>query len=347
MGAVTQDCEWGEAIHYFLYDWCGSDLALVDGLASYLYGNWKERLYDETVTDCLDQWLKADPVVQKYRRSLTDLDGPSVKYIRLLCSGGKLPCHAPGIEHETDQALRALYFGGFVTANLIPGFYQFRNLTVKLLAFQTHVGASITSASLVRKSSNTRVNAIIQDTELSLRHLLARCFASIGFEKTRQMLERTKTNEQPMTGETRKSLLIWAEQTGSEDLRQQLTRYLAGYTQEFYRSHNLWTRVCGLYTEGARGDGGSILEPPLEKIVDYLTFNELSALVLGLCPTVFPDWEKEIRGRQPPAKSWPAYLARVERLRNQSAHLRNVTFQDMEDLLTTAEQMRRDMLQYV
>ena len=124
VGAVAQDCEWGEAIHYFLYDWCGSDLALVDGLASYLYGNWKERLYDETVTDCLDQWLKADPVVQKYRRSLTDLDGPSVKYIRLLCSGGKLPCHAPGIEHETDQALRALLFWWVAWANLIPGFYQ-------------------------------------------------------------------------------------------------------------------------------------------------------------------------------------------------------------------------------
>jgi len=34
-------------------------------------------------------------------------------------------------------------------------------------------------------------------------------------------------------------------------------------------------------------------------------------------------------------------------LRNQAAHLRNVTFQDMEDLLATVNEMGRDMLDYV
>jgi len=342
-----RECEWGEAIHYFLHDWCGSDLALVDGLAAYLYGNWKEHLYDESVCDCLDRWLAADSIVQKYRQSLNALQEPSLKYIRLLCSGGKVPCHAPGIEHETDGALRDLYFRGFITANLIPGFYQFRNLTVNLLAMQTHAGTGITSASLLRKSSNMRVNAIIQDIEVSLRYLIARCFATIGIQETKRRLEATKTDEQPMTSEARKWLLEWARQTGSEDLQRDLTRHLTAYTREFYRTRNLWTRVCDLHLKEVGGDGGSIQEPPLEKIADYLTFNELSALVLGLCPNTFPKWKTEIRGRQSPAKRWPAHLARVERLRNQSAHLRNVTFQDMEDLLKTAEEMRRDMLEYV
>jgi hypothetical protein len=212
---------------------------------------------------------------------------------------------------------------------------------------QSHGGAGITSASLLRKSSSARINAIIQDIELSLRHLMARCFGTIGFEEAKRRLEGTKTDEHPMTAEMRKSLLDWAQQTGGEDLQQELTRYLTDYTKEFYKTRNLWARVCALYGEATDGNGGSIAEPPLEKIIEYVTFGELSTLVLSLCPDVFPNWKREVGGRQSPTRSWPAHLARLRRLRNQSAHLRNVTFQDMEDLLTTVKEMRRDMLGYV
>ena len=150
-----------------------------------------------------------------------------------------------------------------------------------------------------------------------------------------------------MAPELRKSLLKWAEQTGGEDLQQKVTKHLTEYTSYFDRTHSLWARVCGHHSSEIRGDRGAAQEPTVEKIVQYLTFNELSNLIQSLCPKIFLDWSKEILGRQPPAKRWPAHLARLGRLRNQSAHLRNVTFQDMEDLLTTIREMRWDMREYL
>jgi hypothetical protein len=312
-----------------------------------LYGEWRDRLYDESVAECLDRWLSADPDVDEYRNTLKKMDGANRDYIALLCSGGKVPCHASAIEHETDGALRGLFFSGFVSPNLIPGFYQFRNLTVKLLAMREHVGAEITSASLLRRSSNARINVLLQDIELSLRHLLSCCFRQMGFNPVKQRLEATKTDELPMATELRKLLSDWAEQTGGEDLKQKLTKYLTEYTKDFHRTHTLWARVCGLHSLEIGSNGDATHEPTEGRIVEYLTFNELSKLIRSLCPKVFPNWGKETPGRQPPAKSWSAHLARLSRLRNQSAHLRNVTFQDMEDLLTTIRELRRDMKDYV
>jgi hypothetical protein len=342
-----QGCEWGEAILYFLHDWCGSDLTLVEGISTYLYGEWRDRLYDESVAECLDRWLIADPVVDERRSTLRRMGETARDYVHLLCSGGKVPCHASVIDHETDSVLRGLFFYGFVTPNLIPGFYQFRNLTVKLLAMREHVGTEITSVSLLRRSSNTRITVLLQDAELSLRHLLTRCFRQMGFDAVKQKLDTTKTDESPMTPELRKSLLKWAEQIGSEDLHQKLTKHLMEYTKDFDRTHSLWATICGHHSSEIGGNHGAAQEPTVERIVEYLTFNELSNLIQSLCPKIFPNWSKEIPGRQPPAKSWSAHLARLSRLRNQSAHLRNVTFQDMEDLLTTTREMRRDMKDYV
>ena len=45
-------------------------------------------------------------------------------------------------------------------------------------------------------------------------------------------------------------------------------------------------------------------------------------------------------------EEWQEALAKVARLRNQVAHLRNVRFQDMEDLARTLDRMRRDVIDY-
>ena len=150
-----------------------------------------------------------------------------------------------------------------------------------------------------------------------------------------------------MAPELRKSLLKWAEQTGGEDLQQKMAKQLTEYTSYFDRTHSLWARVCGHHSSETGSNPGSAQEPTLEWIVQYLTFNELCKLIQSLCPKIFPNWSTEKHGRQPPAKSWPAHLARLGRLRNESAHLRNVTFQDMEDLLKTTREMRRDMREYL
>jgi len=342
--ALKQGCEWGESILYFLHDWFGSDLTLVHGISKYLYGDWRDRLYDESVGECLDRWLRDDAGVGKYRIALKRMEGKAQDYVRLLCSGGKVPCHSSAIEHETDGVLRGLFFSGIVTPNLIPGFYQFRNLTVKLLAMREYVGTDIVPATLLRRSSSARINVLLQDAELSLRHLLASCFRQMEFDAVKQKLEITKTDELPMTPELRKSLSDWSQQIGSAEVQQSLTKHLTDYTNEFYRARNLWNRVCSLHASSELDTAeGAAQTPPLVKITEYLTFSELSNLILGLCPEIFPNWGKETFGKQPPSKTWPTYLARLRRLRNLSAHLRNVTFQDMEDLLTTTREMRRDM----
>ena len=58
--AGRHECQWGEAMLYFALDWCGNDLSLADGLAEQFYGNWRERVYDESVAECLANWLAED-----------------------------------------------------------------------------------------------------------------------------------------------------------------------------------------------------------------------------------------------------------------------------------------------
>jgi hypothetical protein len=77
-----------------------------------------------------------------------------------------------------------------------------------------------------------------------------------------------------------------------------------------------------------------------------MTFGELTNLLLSLDSFVFPRWTDKEIGKEPPAKRWPGYMALFRRLRNQSAHLRNVAFQDIEDLLITVREIRRDIEKY-
>ena len=169
----------------------------------------------------------------------------------------------------------------------------------------------------------------------------------MGFDAVKQRLEATKTDELPMTPELRKSLSDWAQQTGGEELQRSLTKHLTDYTKEFHQTRNLWIRVRDMHSSELGVTGEIVQEPSMAKIAEYLTFSELSNLIQSLCPEIFPNWRKDTPGRQPPSKTWPTHLARLRRLRNQAAHLRNVTFQDMEDLLTTTREMRRDMKDYI
>ena len=52
---------------YFILDWCGNDLGLVEELVEYFYGDWTQHIYDESVAECLGNWLNESPVVRGYR----------------------------------------------------------------------------------------------------------------------------------------------------------------------------------------------------------------------------------------------------------------------------------------
>ena len=84
---------------------------------------------------------------------------------------------------------------------------------------------------------------------------------------------------------------------------------------------------------------------PHIKGLDYLTLDQLGRLVLVLIDQVFPRFPDEVAAKRV-KEGWQEALAKVARLRNQVAHLRNVRFQDMEDLARTLERMRPDVIDY-
>jgi len=88
---------------------------------------------------------------------------------------------------------------------------------------------------------------------------------------------------------------------------------------------------------------GSADEPSVVEAVDYLTFKELADLVQSLQDKIFAvkGWEKV--GEEAPRQRWPSNFSRIRRLRNAAAHLRNPSFQDVEDLLRDLRSLREDL----
>ena len=342
-----QDSEWGEAILYTILDWCGSDLSLAESLGAHFYGNWRNNIYDDTVAESIEHWLKTDQLVDEYRQNFLCLDEPSKSLVKLLNMGGKIQSHSPYCNQEPNESIRRMFLSGIVSPNLLPGFYQYRNLTVRLLALQSESESpSVDSLDLLRKYSNGRIGNILQDVELSLRLLALRCFTRMGSDAVREKLETTRTDEQAIPTDFRKSLLEWAKVNGGPDQQESLGRYITQYQKEFNAGHNLWSRIRELYATDMQIELADNVEPPFAKTVSFMTFSELSNLILSLGSTAFPRWDGTDFSREPPGRRWPAYLALLGRLRNQTAHLRNVAFQDMEDLFTIVREMRKDIDRY-
>jgi hypothetical protein len=343
-----QEAEWGEAILHTFLDWCGTDLALAESLGAYFYGDWRGRIiYDDLVADCIGRWLETDPLVEEYRQTFRRLEEKTNVYISLLNSGGKILSHSPYCDQEPDECIRDLFMSGVISANLLQGFYQYRNLTVRLLALQSEPDAPpVDALDMLRRYSNGRIAAVLQDAELSLRLLALRCFSRMGYDAVRDKLQNTRTDEQAVPTDLRKSLLEWAKTTGGQPRQQELGQYLSQYQRKFEAERHLWARIRGLYAKDLGVELGPRTEPPVAKAVSYLTFGELTNLILSLDAVAFPRWTGTEIGKDPPGKRWPGYVALLRRLRNQSAHLRNVAFQDIEDLMVTVREMRKDIEKY-
>ena len=131
--AERHECKWGEALLYFVLDWCGSDLVLVERLAERFFGDWSNDLYDDTVADCLEQWLETDPRVAAYRQRVHGLPVDCARHRQLLSCGGKLLRHGPEFPHETDGGLRKMFLGGLLSVNLLPGYYTARHLLARFV----------------------------------------------------------------------------------------------------------------------------------------------------------------------------------------------------------------------
>jgi hypothetical protein len=184
--AIANDrgCRWGDAMLYLMLDLCGTDMALVRSATEYLPGDWSDRLYEESVWDRVQEWLHDDATVDAYRTRLSALPKSCETTLALIRFGGKPQCLRAELIEEVDDGLRRLCLDGFVIPNLLPGFYQLRNLVVRFL-----LDESIQPELLFRRAANERAGALLQDTETMLRQVLSAVFRRIGLDAAREELE--------------------------------------------------------------------------------------------------------------------------------------------------------------
>jgi hypothetical protein len=339
--------QWGEAMLYFVLDWCGNDLALVEELVEHFYGDWTQRIYDESVVECLRNWLAESPAVGAYRNRLAALPEPCKKHLRLLCAGGKLILHRPEIHLETSEDIRRLALSGFLCTNLLPGYYQFRNLLARYVV-EEQSGTAPAPIELLRRSANGRVNALLQDIEVALRAMLRNVFRQMQPSEVYALLKGTKTDTKFCEPELQRILMEWADQLpviAPFVAKSSLIQLLKEERVKFETSNNLWTKICKAFAAGLSADVK--VEPTPEQTVAYLTFAELSSILQTLSDSVFLNKSRLNRIIDPPKKRWSDYLTKVRRLRNDAAHLRNIGFQDIEDLLEILNAMRRDQLDFL
>ena len=336
--AAAKGCRWGEAILFLLLDLCGNDLSLVARAAEYLYGDWSDRLYDATIWDRVSQWLARDTMVDWYRQRLTRLPEPSRKCLRLIRLGGKPPCPRLELLEEIDARRRLLCLQGFLIPNLLPGFYQLRNLTVRFLLYEP-----FRPDALIRRATNERVSQLLQDVEMTLRSVLFSVFSALGENPVQTLLSGKQGDATFITPELNRVLLEWAGTEGSAELKESLNRVLVAHRTAFKESNSVWWRVSKMMDEEPV-DAEAI--PRHLRCIEYLTFAELGDLVITLLDQAFPVAAGDGARKASLKSRWQEGLSKVRRLRNQVAHLRNVGFQDMEDLVGTVESMRKDLIEF-
>ncbi|AEB08773.1 hypothetical protein [Desulfobacca acetoxidans] len=339
--ASANSCTWGEAILFLMLDFCGNDLSLVKGATEYFYGNWGERLYDQSVWDRLSEWLEQDATVEAYRQRLQNLPDKCQQYLKLFRLGGKPISSRMEFYEEVDDALRTFCLQGFLVHNFIPGFYQLRNLTVRMLI---HEG--LQPEIIFRRATNERVAQLLQDVESMLRSVLLSVFHTLGEERVRGYLVKRQSEQEFIPSDLNRELLQWAREQGVPDLRESLSELINRHRLSFKEKNSLWSRIEHLIRQEGLIDTDDQSSTYL-RYVDYLTFGELGAAILDNVGEVFPGLTTQPDSKkQDLIARWREYISRVRRLRNQVAHLRNVSFQDVEDLVNVVGYMRKDLIAY-
>jgi hypothetical protein len=334
--ADDRGCRWGDAVLYLMLDLCGNDLALVMSATEYLPGDWSDRLYEESVWDSVQEWLDDDATVDAYRARIGALPKSCEARLALIRFGGKPHCLRTELIEEVDDGLRRLCLDGFVIPNLLPGFYQLRNLVVRFL-----LDESVQPEQLFRRAANERAGALLQDTETMLRQVLAAVFGRIGPDAAREKLQAMQQPGEVIDKELNRALLSWAKEKFLPDAVKELNDLLMKHRQEFKTKNSVWeTANAMMRIEKIANDGLQHIQG-----LNYLTLDQLGQLVLVLIDQVFPNFPDGAAAKRV-KEGWQEALAKVARLRNQVAHLRNVRFQDMEDLARTLDRMRRDVIDY-
>lgn len=263
------------------------------------------------------------------------------RYLALAHLGGKPPYHRAEIHEEVDAAPRTLCLQGFLAANLLPGFYQLRNLTARWLVHEMLDGPAPRPEVLFRRATNDRAAQLLQDVEIMLRGVLRSAFQALPEADVRVRLETKQGDAELLPATLNRALLDWAGKSGVPNLREGLSALLVEHRKEFKVANSVWNRVRRLMRDdGVDVEGAAAIRL---RAVDYLTFSELGDLLLELLAEAFPRAAADPKTMPPLKERWREQLAKIRRLRNRVAHLRNVDFQDMEDLVGMVATMRADV----
>jgi hypothetical protein len=336
--AERNNCRWGEAILYLLFDFCGNDLKLVNNATQYFYGNWSEKLYDLSVWDTMNKWLKEDETIDMYRKSLNSLPTDFDPYISLLRFGGKPICARENISEETDDLIRFLCINGFLIPNLLPGYYQTRNLVIKYL-----LDESTNPEILFRRATNERIGQLLQDIENMIRQITIYAARIIGYDGIRKILESSQLPNELLPNELFKLLMGWSKENTSEEGSKKFTELFTAQRNMFREKNTVWHSVSALMRKDNISSEKDNADAHIQ-CIEYLTFNELGLLLTKLLSIVFPNAKESTPNKL--KTSWTEGISRIRRIRNQVAHHRNVSFQDTEDLLITINSMRQDIFKF-
>jgi len=179
--------------------------------------------------------------------------------------------------------------------------------------------------------------------------MLQTVFRKMSANEVKTLLKSVKTEKKLYEPELQTALFGWTKQipaSASFNAQESLGRLLKAERFKFEVSANLWTKICEVFEE-SYGLNTPSVEPTPEQTVNFLTFSELSALLQSLEERVFLSESKSKLMITPPKKRWPDYMTKVRRLRNEAAHLRNISFQDIEDLLRILDSIRRDQIEFL
>jgi hypothetical protein len=344
--AEDRGCKWGEAILFLLADFCGNDLALVESATDYFFGDWSSKLYDSSVWDRIDEWFAHCPRIQEYRSLTQNFSEDCKKYLTLLRLGGKPVCARTDLREEVDESLRTLCLRGVLVQNLLPGFYQVRNLAIRHILNEHLEGDTKPKPEMLfRRMTNERVLQLLQDVESMLRYVLLSVFGRLGEDRVQGILKSKQGDGELIPVFLNKALLEFGDKSGPE-VKQSLVTLLTENRKIFRDGNSLWERALRLMKQDDEADAEALAMPKYLRSVEYLTINDLSDVFIDLIPEIFPAAATDGNLRTKLSSNWREALSKVRRLRNQVAHLRNVAFQDMEDLVGTIEGMRNDIVNY-
>ncbi len=130
------------------------------------------------------------------------------------------------------------------------------------------------------------------------------------------------------------------------ELRKSLNDLLLEHRAAFKAGNSVWVKVSRMMEKDEDTENEAPAIPDRLRCIDYLTFAELGDVLMELFDNVFPCVASDANKRGTLTERWRESLAMVRRLRNDVAHLRNVSFQDMEDLVGTIEKMRKDLIDF-